>query len=251
MVDRGDRAPVVAATPVATLFHAASLDAGASIVLGEAVAHHARVKRLEIGDRVRVVNGAGRRAMGVIAALRRLDMDVSLEQCVDVPRPAAIHLRVPVGDRERMLWLAEKTAELGAASWQAVHFARSASVSPRGEGESFVAKVRARMISALEQSGGAWLPELLPDVAADRVALDANQRGILLAVDGAPLPALTRDAREPVILFGPEGGMTAAERGRFTAGRWSPASLAATTLRFETAGIAALAVLRAASLSRG
>ena len=48
------------------------------------------------------------------------------------------------------------------------------SVSPRGEGPAFGEKVRARMLSALEQSGGAWLPTILPDAAPPDVAREAR-----------------------------------------------------------------------------
>ena len=59
-----------------------------------------------------------------------------------------------------MLWLAEKCTELGATSWRPIEWRRSASVSPRGSGPAFQARLEGRMISALTQSGGAWLPEV-------------------------------------------------------------------------------------------
>jgi hypothetical protein len=99
--------------------------------------------------------------------IRRTSIDVATDAVRTVKRPTPIHFRAPVADRERMLWLAEKATELGVATWQAVRFRRSASVSPRGEGAAFHEKVRARMVSALEQSGGAWLPELMADTTVE------------------------------------------------------------------------------------
>jgi hypothetical protein len=110
-----------------------------------------------------------------------------------------------------MLWLAEKAAELGVASWRAVLWHRSRSVSPRGEGEAFAAKVRARMAQALAQSEGAWLPVLLPDAAPARAAADAE--GLRLALDAAGLPvgALAGGPGDPpaavTVAVGPEGGL--------------------------------------------
>jgi 16S rRNA (uracil1498-N3)-methyltransferase len=49
-------------------------------------------------------------------------------------------------------------------------------------------------------------------------------------------------------LLGPEGGIEADELAFLEANGWRPARLASTTLRFETAGIAAIAVIRAAQL---
>lgn len=232
--------------PVGTFLVDTAPRAGAVATLDEAAAHHARVKRLEVGDVVRLVDGSGHIGVGAIAAIRRAAVDVSVERAETIARPPAIHLRVPIGDRDRMLWLAEKATELGITSWQGIRFRRSASVSPRGEGTAFSEKVRARMVSALEQSGGGWLPAILPDVAVTDVAREADDFAVLLDVDGEPLGSLSglSVAANPVILFGPEGGLDASERDALVAQGWRRASLASTTLRFETAGVAAVAVCR-------
>jgi 16S rRNA (uracil1498-N3)-methyltransferase len=239
-VERHDR-------PAVGSFHVEPpVRAGENATLGEAAAHHARVKRLAVGDVVRLLDGAGRVATGEIAAIRKAGVDVSVDRVDDVPRPPSIHLRVPIGDRDRMLWLAEKATELGITTWQGIRFRRSASVSPRGEGQAFAGKVRARMISALEQSGGAWLPELLPDASPDEIAREPGDFAVLLDVAGEPLAGIRglSTAASPVILFGPEGGLEAGERDALIAAGWRPARLASNTLRFETAGIAAVAVCR-------
>jgi 16S rRNA (uracil1498-N3)-methyltransferase len=236
--------------PVATFFADSHLDRDV-VTLGEAVAHHARVKRLGVGNVVLITDGVGRCATGAITAVRRGALDIAIGRVEVRPQPAPIHLRVPIGDRDRMLWLAEKATELGVATWQGVRFRRSASVSPRGEGEAFRAKLRARMIGAVEQSGGAWLPAILPDAELETVAVDPAATRIVLDGSGPPIlrvVALATPA-EPVILFGPEGGIESEERARLQRSGWQAASLATTTLRFETAGIAAVAVVRAARLA--
>jgi 16S rRNA (uracil1498-N3)-methyltransferase len=107
-------------------------------------------------------------------------------------------------------------------------------------------KLRARMIGALTQSGGAWLPALLPDVPAEE-AYDAGDRGgrFFLDVTGEPMLGVATHAPLTIAL-GPEGGLEDDERSRLAAAGWMPVSLGGTTLRFETAGIAALAIVRAA-----
>ena len=55
-----------------------------------------------------------------------------------------------------------------------------------------------------------------------------------------------RTLESPVtIALGPEGGLTEEERAQFIRGGWRLVSLGANMLRFETAGIAALAIVRA------
>jgi 16S rRNA (uracil1498-N3)-methyltransferase len=234
-------------THVATFLVEDAITAGAAIELSDAAAHHAHVKRLAVHDHVRLTDGAGHIGSGTIASLERGSATIEIGDVASVPRPPVIHLRAPVADRDRMLWLAEKVAELGVASWQGVRFRRSASVSPRGEGPAFLAKVRSRMISALEQSGGAWMPALLSDTSPGGLTLENEETGILLDAAGAPLPSLVSlpSADIPVLLLGPEGGLEPSEVEELEAKGWRLGSLADTTLRFETAGVAAVAVCRA------
>ena len=231
---------------VATFFNNVVPDAQTVATLGESAAHHARVKRLEISDSVRIVDGVGRVGTGAIVALERGVLQVAMDLVQEIPRQSPLHLRFPIADRDRMLLLAEKATELGITTWQAVRFRRSNSVSPRGEGPGFAEKVRARMSAAIEQSGDAWLPEILPDVSEAELSFGPSELPILLDVGGEPLAStLTLPGRSsPVILFGPEGGLEAAERASLVKRGWQPARVAYSTLRFETAGIAAIAVCR-------
>ena len=173
----------------------------------------------------------------------------------------AFNLLLPVADKERMLWLAEKATELGVASWRPVAFKRSRDVNPRGEGPVFQQKVRARMKSALAQSGGAWLPAMYPDATVEHaIAARAEGAAVVLDADAPPMHdvvvALDVGGRVrlgavevtmPVTLVvGPEGGFEPSEREALEAGGFHPASLGATVLRFETAAVAGVAVLRAA-----
>ena len=231
---------------LATFFCQGRLEAGRAADLGESEAHHARVRRLNVGDRVRLIDGAGTVALGSLVRLAKNGATVDVEGVTHVAPPQAVHLLAPIADRDRMLWLAEKATELGLTTWRAVLWQRSRGVSPRGEGEAFHAKVRARMIAALTQSGGAWLPSLLPDVSGDEVIEAAEPGGhFLLDVTGEPM--LSVPVTAPLtIAMGPEGGLDDDERERLALAGWMPVSLGVTTLRFETAGTAALAVARAA-----
>ena len=160
--------------------------------LDEAAAHHASVKRLVVGDVVRLTSGDGRRASGRIAAVAKRRLTVALDGEAERVAPwPCVELWAPVGDRDRMLLLAEKAVELGASVWRPIVYRRSRSVSPRGEGDAFREKVRLRMISALEQSGSAWLPTIEREVPL-HAALGTGSavHGILLEADGPPIVSL-------------------------------------------------------------
>lgn len=219
------------------------------VVLDEGAAHHATVKRLQVGDPVRLTGGDGRRVHGQIALLakRRLEVDcdhASLEVVHALPHVA---LWAPVGDRDRMLMLAEKAVELGVSGWRSIVYSRSRSVTPRGEGDAFREKLRLRMIAALEQSAGAWLPSLEPEMeASEAIASGLRGHSLLLDAFGPPMVESLAEVHQPlVIACGPEGGLEPAERDAFDDAGWRTASLGPNVLRFETAGIAALALARA------
>lgn len=237
-MERADRAPVATFFVPGAWTERVELDAGA--------AHHAQVKRLVQGDRIRLSDGEGRRVVGTLDVMTKRRVEITIDEA-DVehvePLPE-IELWAPVADRERMLTFAEKAVELGASVWRPVVYRRSRSVTPRGEGTAFAEKTRVRMVNALEQCGAAWLPQQLPesDLAS---ALDSTDGGILLDAEGEPFEAAYATAPSPLrIALGPEGGLEPEERASFERAGWRLARLGDNVLRFETAGIAALAVAR-------
>jgi 16S rRNA (uracil1498-N3)-methyltransferase len=245
VVERTDRGPV------ATFFATDTLTVGGTVKLSGEAAHHIRVARVGIGECVALRDGAGRAALGTLVKVSKSSALVDITETSELARPAPIHLLAPVADRDRMLWLAEKVTELGATSWRPVMWRRSKSVSPRGEGPMFQAKVRARMTSALIQSGGGWLPDVFPESTIERaVAAAPLGTRLLLAKDGEPIVGVPM--RAPVtIALGPEGGMEPSERNALIGAAFLPVKLGESTLRFETAGVAAVAIAAASlALSR-
>ena len=214
--------------------------------LGEDAAHHAQVRRLSVGDSVAVTDGRGHVGVGQVDSLGKRSLIVIVDRVRAVLAPPAVHLFLPVADRDRMLWLAEKATELQIASWNPVMYRRSRSVTPRGEGDIFDRKARARMVSALEQSGGAWLPAMSPVIDVEAMPSVAPGSRYLLERGCAPL-GIAKSLAAPVSLaIGPEGGFDAEEVWLLDQSGWTGASLGNVTLRFETAAIAAVAVARAA-----
>lgn len=237
MVERTDQ------PAVATFFSPDPFAAGTPLTLGEEVAHHARVTRLGAGARIGLRDGAGGVGAGLITRISKTMVVVDVTEFHVVPRGPAIHLLPPVADRERMLWLGEKAAEFGIASWRPVMWKRSKSVSPRGEGPTFQAKLKARMVSALIQSGGAWLPDIFPEATVES-AVAATPSGARFILDREADSAESDPVAAPVsVAVGPEGGIERAEMDTFVDGSFRRLKLAPSTLRFETAGVAGIAVV--------
>jgi 16S rRNA (uracil1498-N3)-methyltransferase len=237
--------------PVATFFATDPLIAGGTVVLAEEAAHHIRVARVAVGECVALRDGIGKAAIGTLVKVSRGSALVDITETTEISRPAPIHLLAPVADKERMLWLAEKATELGVTSWRPLVWRRSKSVSPRGEGPMFQAKVRARMMAALIQSGGGWLPDIFPEATIERgVAAAPLGTRLILDKEGEPIGGVPMKGPVTIVL-GPEGGMEQAERDAFIGAAFLPVKLGESTLRFETAGVAAVAIAAASlALSR-
>ena len=228
------------------------LVAGAEVALEESAVAHARARRIAAGEWARLLNGSGSIATGTVLSMDKRRVLVRLADVTRVERPPRLELFVPVADKDRMLWAAEKCAELQATRWQPVFYARSRSVTPRGEGPRFREKVQARMKAALEQSGGAWLPEVAEEVefedairrtdpAIERLLLDSQGTSIQSPMSNKGI----------ALAIGPEGGFEESERASAIDAGWRPVSLGRFTLRFETAIIAAVAVVRSAQSTGG
>jgi 16S rRNA (uracil1498-N3)-methyltransferase len=248
-VERGDHASLGGA-----FFCEAVLEAGAVVALDDDLAHHLRVRRLEVGARIVLLDGAGGRAHATLTRVAKSAAEATIETLERIEPPPPVHMLVPVGDRDRMLWLAEKSVELAATSWRPVVWRRSLAVASRGDSEGFARKVRARMTGALGQSGGAWLPQTHPPAdPIDAIAqLPVGGTRLAFRVDGVSALAATPSA--PVtIVVGPEGGFEPDEWRLLLDSDFRPSALAVNILRFETAGVVALALVRAqlALSSRG
>lgn len=231
--------------------------APSTVTLGEEESHHMRVRRLEPGVRVRLLDGQGTRGEGMLTQLAKRHATVAVETADRVEPPPAVHLLVPVADKDRMLWLAEKATELGVTSWRPVMYRRSKHVTPRGEGPTFQQKTRARMAAALGQSGGAWLPTLFPEATVEH-AVAALPPGVAVMLDAGAPPLLdvlhaafvatppTSFPPAVTIAVGPEGGFEDSERDPLLAGGFLKGGIGASILRFETAAVAGVSVARAA-----
>lgn len=220
---------------------------GGTVVLDESAARHMRVLRLGAGAVVGVRDGQGAIGVGYLVLLTKQQAHIEVTAVSRVDPLPAVHLLVPVADRDRMLWLAEKAAELGATSWRPILWRRSRSVSPRGEGVNFQAKVRVRMEGALAQAESAWLPQSFPEANLERAIL-AAPRGDRVVLDPAGVPLVGPQAAplsQPLVLaVGPEGGIERDELADLERAGFRRVSLGPTILRFETAAMAALSMAR-------
>lgn len=215
------------------------------VVEGNAYRHLFRARRLAVGARLRVVDGAGRARWAEVA---RVDRKTGL-LCLEDPAPSHeasehVELLVAVLRRERASWLVEKATEIGVSAVRFLETERTV----RDPTEGAFARFERVAAAALEQCHRSRLPEItgphpweeLPNLLQalpDRRLLDAGADDV--ASFGGPA-AMDRPAG---LLVGPEGGWTDAERDRLRALGARIVSLGPRVLRIETAGVVGAALL--------
>jgi 16S rRNA (uracil1498-N3)-methyltransferase len=215
------------------------LDAETVRVEGERYRHLFRARRLAVGEAVRLVDGRGRARWAAVEQVDRRGADLRLGETAPASDPSrAVTLLVAVPRPERAAWLVEKATELGVRAVRFVECERGV----RGADARLLERLARVAASALEQCGGATLPELSgPHRAAELPALLAGGSAVLHPAAEESLASLR--AEVTTVLVGPEGGWTPAELATFEGAGARRARLGERVLRVETAAVAAAALL--------
>ena len=226
--------------------------AAATYQLSEDESKHAvRVLRLATGDAVALLDGRGGRYQAAIAEAnsKRCQLRITRHE-TSPPRPYFTHVAVaPTKNLDRMEWFVEKAVEVGV---ERISFLRCVRSERR---ELKLERLEKIAVSALKQSGQAWLPQLdeLMDFSAFVAAvtpettfiahLEKGERTALAQVAGAG-PGCC-------VLIGPEGDFTPQEITLALARGIRPVTLGDSRLRTETAALAAVFTAQVVQLMRG
>ncbi len=236
------------AGPPVFLVPPGGLTPGTLTLTGPEGHHAAAVRRLRPGERADVSDGAGTLAECVVAGTGRdsVTLDVRAVHTVPPPQPRlvvaqalakgdrgelAVELMTEVGVDCVIPWAAERSV----TRWQAERGAKA------------LVKWRSTAREAAKQSRRAWLPEItdLATTTALAKRLASAACAVVLEADAPaklhelPLP----EAGDILLLVGPEGGISPAERAILQDTGAIEARLGPTVLRTSTAGAAAAAIL--------
>lgn len=187
------------------------------------VHHLSRVLRVPTGAAVTYTDGSGTVGDGVFSGevIERGD-----ERRVEPLRPVTLAV-APPDSKDRVRFLVEKVAEIGVSRLRWLRTVHGQGRPPRSD------RVRNWVVSALEQSRGAWLM----DVDATPIRLGELAEPLLVADPGGPPLA---GVEGPVtIAIGPEGGWAPDEIPEST----RRVDLGATVLRVETAAVVSASLL--------
>lgn len=239
--------------------------------------HYLRtVMRARSGDPVQVFDGAGRRMDAVVDAVERHRVSLRIRPPAQQPqesastqaqiRPGTPPVQAPalritliqsISTADKMDWTVEKATELGVSRIVPVSSRRSLVRLTPEKAQARREHWQRVALAACRQSGNDRLPLIDAPVALDRwlqTPADAGEpepaRLVLSApADGGAVPALSRwqpaTPHAPVqLLVGPESGFDESELALALHHGFLAQRLGPRTLRTETAGLVAIAVLQ-------
>ena len=235
-------------TPPVFLAAAADLAGDVIVLSGAEGRHAATVRRLAVGERVDVADGAGTIAECVVTAAPRgqLELAVRARRTAPSPEPAITVVQaIPKGERGALA--GELMTEVGVDAVTAWAAERCVVRWPADREERALARWQATAREAAKQSRRARLPEVTGPATAGEVARMASRADLAVLLDSAAPEALGRLALPSsgviVVVVGPEGGLSPAETQALTSSGAVRAHLGPTVLRTSTAGAIAASVL--------
>ena len=217
--------------------------AGTTVELDGDEARHARVRRLQRGESVVVLDGAGWNALATVESASRQRVALRIVEVLpehDGESPLDLTLAVALLKTDRFEWMIEKTAELGVRS--IVPLVSEHSLGRPSPGR--IARWNEIAKSAVKQCGRSVFPQVGAPVSFEE-ALKTTGPALLLA-EREPRCALDEASRRIgettalTVFIGPEGGFADGEIEKAAAAGAIAVGLGPRVLRAETAAIAAV-----------
>jgi 16S rRNA (uracil1498-N3)-methyltransferase len=210
---------------------------------GKEAWHALGVRRLDVGDPIRLIDGKGNVAQATVENLEGRNIaSLRVGEVNHVPPQVPnIILATAIAKGDRQSTLLDMATQLGISAWQPLLCHRSVSKPGKNSYERW----QRICLEACKQSGSAWLPELLPAVIPEDVAKAARAEGreVLLAhPDGEAMDS--NNVTDKLLMVGPEGGFTDDEVKKIVAAGARMVNLGQHILRIETAAVSLLARLR-------
>jgi 16S rRNA (uracil1498-N3)-methyltransferase len=223
-----------------------------ALVDGDEGFHAASIRRIRVGERISLSDGAGEMAHCVVddAGKQHLSASVLRRWSAVAPRPAVTVVQaIPKGERSELA--VELATEAGADRILAWHAARCVARWDGPRTEKGLRRWRAVARSAARQSRRAFIPTvdgvLSTNTLAQQIRDDVAGGAVVLALHESAAGPLTdievAQAVSLTLIIGPEGGIADEEIAAFTAAGAHAVRLGPTVLRTSTAAAVALGAL--------
>lgn len=222
---------------------------GDDIVLTGAEAHHAAVvRRVREGEEVTVGDGRGVWLTGRVRAAqpKQVVIEVLSRAAIPAATPRIVLVQaLAKGDRDELA--VQAATELGVdeiVPWQAARSVSRWDAAKAGKG---VARWAAIAREAAKQAHRAWMPGVVEPVSTAALGARCAEARVYVLEPTAATPLSSvdlngADARDVLLVVGPEGGIAPAELAALEAAGATLVRLGESVLRTSTAGPAAIAV---------
>ncbi|MEN0019818.1 MAG: RsmE family RNA methyltransferase [Planctomycetota bacterium] len=217
-------------------------------VEGDEAQHALRVKRLEAGSAVVLMDGRGLVVEAEITGFDKLGRSggkslwrmTARATAVERFKPARPEVRVlaPAPKGPRVDAMVEQLSQVGASSWSPLIASRTV-VDPR---EKKLHRLERVCDESAKQCGRAWAMEIgKPTRFADAIKPRDGEAVLVADASGGAMPTVEADVVRVVI--GPEGGLTNGELEKARDAGASIVKLGPNVMRLETAAVVATAMV--------
>lgn len=208
--------------------------------------HAVTVKRIQVGEKISLIDGRGTARTCTVTALQgkdRLNAVVDLVEEIPAPNPqVTIVQAIPKSERfELTIDLLTQAGADRIVAWQA-----SRCVAKWGGKEAkSLAKWQVAAEAAAKQSRRATIPEILGVVGEEGVEklIDESDLAIILHEEATAAIRELEFSGNVVVIIGPEGGVAPSEISRFVDAGAHTVKLGPEVLRTASAGMVALAAI--------
>lgn len=229
------------------LFWGKKINDSVFIVEDDDVGHIIKSLRQKVGDEIDLIDGSGAIYHCVITKVSRNQIDTVVMSSKIAVKSWNHNITLGISllkNVDRIEWLVEKVVELGIESIVFMHCERSQKSNFR------VDRINRIVQAAMKQSNNVYMPDIqyikYIDLIADKkfelynkfIAHCENSDKTLLRHSSFPEP-------KSIVLIGPEGDFTTKEIELASQNGYIPISLGQSRLRTETAGIYAVASIKA------
>ena len=223
----------------------------AAIQLSESAAAHAtRALRLNVGDSAIIFNGDGFDYECTLTSIKKNSVIATITHAtkINIESPLQITLLQGISSGDRMDFTIQKAVELGVNRIQPINSQRSVVKLSAERAQKRTEHWQNVAISACEQSGRAFVPNVLPPLSLENWLSQnphsESTRILLNPVGAKRLVEMQKPASHIELLIGAEGGLSNSEIDLAISQYFQSIVLGPRILRTETAALTAISVMQ-------
>jgi 16S rRNA (uracil1498-N3)-methyltransferase len=224
------------------LFYQSKISEGVLNLDAEESRHAVKVLRMVKGDALHLTDGRGffYTAQITDADAKKCSFEI-IEKKQSAKRGYQIHIAIaPTKNADRIEWFVEKATEIGIDE---ISFMLCKNSERKNINLERIEKIA---ISAMKQSGQAWLPKISAIVPFKEILKHNASQKFIAFVDEKNtnhLKSMAKSNGNYLVLIGPEGDFSQEELNLALENNFKKVSLGSNRLRTETAGLAACQIL--------